>query len=395
MIPKEFLRSSYCYDLPEELIASEPIKVRSDSRLLVVNRTQKTIQHSVFSKLPVILKDFFGEKTVHIVANNTRVMKARMLGKRINQRITGAESHLGGKVEFFVLAREPNAESGSRFQFRGLMKSSAQINPGFDFLLFKNNSPLQARGKVISKTADSAGIQYVAEFDRDLLLEEFGETPLPPYILAKRKKENPNFNLEKGSFDEDTMYNTEYASRSLDLMKSVAAPTAGRHFTLSLISELKNLDYTWDEISLHVGIGTFKPVETDDIRDHSLHSETVSIDRETAKQIEKYILKKEPILAVGTTSVRALEGSWEGKNGKGSTLFRDGMHDVNLFLHPGGTKHFQVVDAMITNFHLPESTLLMMVAHFIGDLDWTLKIYKDAIDNKYRFYSYGDAMLIL
>lgn len=306
-----------------------------------------------------------------MVVNNTRVFRARLMGERVGT---------GGRVEFFMLKKKSDRV------WQGLMKAGARVVPGFEFSVTAKNDQgqeIKITAKVIARDETSSGAIMTAEFSHDPLSVEMGEVPLPPYIVAKRGSE--------ASTDELEIYNTIFARET----GSVAAPTAGRHFTPGLIRTLQEKGIGWHEITLHVGIGTFKPVSVDDIRDHEMHPETASISSQVAGALNLAKKRGKKILAVGTTTTRTLEGMTQAEN----EMLEFGTRDVNLFIHPGAedgeNHHWRYVDAMLTNFHLPESTLFMMVASFLNDTEWLLEIYREAIRERYRFYSYGDAMLIL
>jgi S-adenosylmethionine:tRNA ribosyltransferase-isomerase len=350
---------NYQYSLPEELIAAEPLEQRDRSRLLVVNRNSRTWEHRVFNEIPEIL-----DPGTVIVANNTRVIRARLLGER---------EETGGKVEFFMLRRIEVA------CWAGLMKTGARVVPGFRFRI-PDREGGWVRAEVIRREESPAGVILTARFSRDPVEADIGEVPLPPYIVAKRKDWGP---------EELDTYNTVFGSET----GSVAAPTAGRHFTPDLITRLRSRGLDWQELTLHVGIGTFKPVSVADVRDHVMHAEPVEITPTVADSLNAAKSAGKKILAVGTTTTRALEG--RSAPGAGRFEVAHGVSDVNLFIHPGAGYEWKFTDAMITNFHLPGSTLIMMVASFIGDLGFTLRIYEEAVRERYRFYSYGDAMLIL
>jgi S-adenosylmethionine:tRNA ribosyltransferase-isomerase len=354
-----FKTSEYSFHLPECLIAAEPLEQRDHSRLLVVHKRSRVIEHRFVHELPDIL-----DSRYILVANNTKVIRARLNGERIGT---------GGKVEFFLLKK---IETGL---WSGLMKTGARVQPGFEFRIPKSdgqwiNATVEAREETTS------GVILTARFSEDPVMANVGEVPLPPYIVAKRKI---------ASADELKRYNTVFGTEE----GSVAAPTAGRHFTPELIERLKQRGIQWEELTLHVGLGTFKPVSTSDLRDHQMHEESVDVLSEVAERITKAKREGKKILAIGTTSTRTLEGRTRSESESFELL--PGPSSVNLFIHPGKEYSWKAVDAMLTNFHLPESTLLMMVASFIGDLSFTLEVYRVAIAQQYRFYSYGDAMLIL
>ena len=361
-----FSTQTYSFDLPEALIASEPLALRDASRLLVVHRKSKTIEHRSIRDLPLLLDSSYA-----LVANNTRVFRARLFGNRVSDPRNGP----GAKVEFFMLKQvAPNT-------WQGLMKTGPKVREGFEFVV----QGVQAR--VVAREETNSGALITAQFSRDPLEAGIGVVPLPPYIVSKRAKTQTMEVSPDVSARELEIYNTVYAKDA----GSVASPTAGRHFTPALIEELKSRGITWNEITLHVGLGTFKPVVVDDLREHKMHAESATISSAVAQALnaEKQAGKK--ILSVGTTTTRTLESFFDLYSGK----LVSGSKETDIFIYPESGHEWSFVDAMLTNFHLPESTLLMMVASFIGDTDWLLKIYQEAIQMHYRFYSYGDAMLIL
>ena len=357
-----FSRNKYNYDLPNDLVAAEPLSARESARLLVVNRKSRTLEHRLIQDLPEILDSSFS-----IVANNTKVFRARLFGNRV-----GTDA----KVEFFMLKQV------GPLRWQGLMKTGPRVTPGFEFKV----SDILV--KVIDREETNAGVIITAEFSEDPLSKNVGEVPRPPYIVAKRLElaaagstpavKNPN---------ELEVYNTTYAKES----GSVAAPTAGRHFTADLIQKLTKKGISWSEVTLHVGLGTFKPVMVDDIREHRMHAESATISPVVAQQLNADKKAGKKILAVGTTSTRTLESFYDPKSG----LLKSGTQETEIFIYPESGHSWSMVDAMLTNFHFPESTLLMMVSSFVGDTDWVLEIYREAVKQKYRFYSYGDAMLII
>lgn len=355
-----FKTGDYRFDLPEELIAATPLKNRDESRLLVVDRKTKSISHRRIKDLTAILTP----NTV-LVANNTKVIRARLLGERVGT---------GGKIEFFLLQKNASV---SKPTWEGLMKSGAKITVGFEFVVYG------IHGRVIKREDTNAGAVFTAEFSKDPVEAGVGEVPLPPYIQQKLEHFGQMDLASNQVLDE---YNTLFAKEE----GSVAAPTAGRHFTPELIAELKKRGMDWKEITLHVGLGTFKPVMVEDLRHHTMHAEMASVSEVVANELNVAKSSGRKILSVGTTTTRTLEGfcSEEG-------ALQSGTRALDLFIYPGSSHRWKFVEAMLTNFHLPESTLLMMIASFIGDREWTLQIYQEAIREKYRFYSYGDAMLIL
>lgn len=337
---KQFNLQSYFYDIPESLIAQYPLKKRDQARLMVLDRQKKTIKHDLFYNIDKYLPF----QTVFVV-NNSKVIAARLLG---------VKSDTGGQVEVFLLK---DLEGG--YSFEALLKPLKKIHVG-QTLDFGSGLKAQLMDK------DNRIVKFNK---RNILaiLQKKGHIPLPPYI--KREDEE--------SDRED--YQTVYAKK----LGSVAAPTAGLHFTRELIMKLKKQDYQFVETTLHVGYGTFKPVEAADIRNHQMHHETFEVSRPIYKKIFESKDKSQKICAVGTTSCRILESIERDKILSAST---------NLFMYPGFS--FRMTDFLVTNFHLPYSSLLMLVCAF-GGYDFVTKAYQEAIKHKYRFYSYGDAMLIL
>lgn len=340
--------SLFDYRLPEELIAQYPLPERDESRLMVLNRDTGDIQHTKFAQLPEFLSS--GDL---LVLNNTKVIPARLIGKKEKS---------GGKVEILLLS--PKGEG----LWDALVKRSSRMPPGTKVIF--GDGRLAA--KVLGKT-ETHGRLVQFEHNGDLrgLIEEFGRPPLPPYI--KREADDG----DRGR------YQTIYAKKD----GAVAAPTAGLHFTEALFAEMETKNISTVEVMLHVGLGTFQPVRAENIEDHDLHSEEFEITSEAAQQINDVKDSDSKIVAVGTTSVRVLESSVDAG---GRVSARSGSTDI--FIYPGCK--FRAVDALVTNFHLPKSTLLMLVSAFAGR-EFVMEAYREAVAKQYRFYSYGDAMLIL
>jgi S-adenosylmethionine:tRNA ribosyltransferase-isomerase len=341
--------SDYDYKLPESSIAQKPEEQRDRSKLLVLNRKKNYLSHHEFSKLP----DFLTPEDL-LVVNNTEVIPGRLLGQK----------DTGGKVEVLIL----DYAGGKGILYQCLVKASKGPKPG-SFLIFDQG--LKAR--VISFDKGIYKLKFQCEDRFETVLYKIGNMPLPPYI--KRGK-------EKKPCDDRKSYQTVYATQK----GAIAAPTAGLHFTENLLEEISSRGVETVSVTLHVGYGTFLPVRVSDIREHEIHSEWYSISKKTADAINRAVLGKRRIVAVGTTSVRTLEYASD-ENG----VVKPGEGYCDLFIFPG--YKFKVVDSMITNFHLPQSTLLMLVSAFAGR-ETILNAYQEAISNKYRFYSYGDAMLI-
>jgi len=340
--------SLFDYDLPEELIAQFPLPKRDESRLMVLDRRTETISHHIFSQLP----DFLNNGDL-LVMNNTKVIPARLIGKK---------EKTGGDVEILLLSVMANG------LWKALVKHSSRIKYGSKVIF--GDGRLTAR--ILDKTESQERlIKFETDGNPKKLIEELGKPPLPPYIKREIEPEDKE------------RYQTIYAKEE----GAVAAPTAGLHFTEAVFENLKVKGIDRVEITLHVGLGTFQPVKTENVEDHIIHEEIFSIPSEVAKRINETRSKGGKIVAVGTTTVRALESSIDAN---GEIIPRSGS--TNIYIYPGFK--FRAVDAMITNFHLPKSTLIMLVCAFAGR-DFVMRAYHSAIKEKYRFYSYGDAMLIL
>jgi S-adenosylmethionine:tRNA ribosyltransferase-isomerase len=345
----------YDYELPPESIAQVPVSKRDHSRLLVLDRKKKSISDSRFFDLSTLLRS--GDL---LVVNDTRVVPARLFGQK--------ES--GGQVEILVLEPRDSADEGPATR-SCLVRSSKRPKNG-SILFFE--SGVSGRVREVLKNG-LVRITFSGDRSIDSLLEEKGHVPLPPYI--KRVQDSSNSLLDKDR------YQTIFSKRK----GAIAAPTAGLHFTGNLVEKLEIAGISLAHLTLHVGYGTFRPVRTRDIRRHQLGEEFYHIEPETAKAVEHTKKKGGRVVAVGTTVVRALETA---VTTDGSILSGDGKTD--LLVTPGFS--FRVVDALITNFHLPMSSLLFLVSAFAG-LELIRQSYRSAVRKGYRFYSYGDAMMIL
>lgn len=336
--------SDFNYDLPEELIAQKPCYPRDASRLLVLDRKTGITSHKYFYNLPHYL-----EPGDTLVFNNTRVIPARLIGAR---------EDTGGKVEVFLLNRLTGDD------WETLVKPGKRARPG-TIIRFSDELSCQ-----VMDTTDFGGrvVRFRYEGIFEEILDRLGETPLPPYI--------------KERLDDQERYQTVYARER----GSAAAPTAGLHFTPELLKKLEDMGINLVFITLHVGLGTFRPVSVADITQHVMHREYFSIDEPTAQVINQTKERGNRIVAVGTTSVRTLESA--AKNGHVSAC--SGWTDI--FIYPG--YQFQIVNSICTNFHLPESTLIMLISAFAGR-DKIMKAYEEAVREQYRFFSFGDAMLII
>ncbi len=339
--------SSYNFDLPRELIADRPVPDRHSSKLLVYDEESDSITHSTFSEIHQFLP---AHST--LVFNRSRVFPCRLIGKKPS----------GGEAEVFILSLLH--ENGI---YPGMVRASGKRKVGDVFII----------GDLISeiKTVNGDGTFGLtfSQGHQELLktLDQIGKIPIPPYIR----------NGESDEEDKRT-YQTVYAQET----GSVAAPTAGLHFSEELLNKLKSQGHELATVTLHVGAGTFAPVKAQNILDHKMHQEFFTIDSENLKKIQSAKFR----IAVGTTTLRTLESSYQ--NGNVQFDHPGSLKSTAIFLHPG--KEVHSIDAMVTNFHLPESSLIMLVSALIGR-EKTLEIYKTAVQHKYRFFSYGDGMLIL
>jgi S-adenosylmethionine:tRNA ribosyltransferase-isomerase len=354
------------YTLPPELIAQEPCEPRDLARLLVARRADQSIEHRRIFDLPEFLNP--GDL---LVLNDTRVLPARLYGKR---------ARTGGKWEGLFLRELPEATWEMLCQTRGTLREGeiVHIEPGplrLELITRLPGGRWQAKPLAPGTTIE--------------LLESYGHMPLPPYI--RKGADRP---------EDRERYQTIFAKHA----GAVAAPTAGLHFTQRLFEYLMARGIRLCTVTLHVGLGTFQPIQVDDYTDHPMHSEWGQLPQETVDEIEQCKMRRDRVFAVGTTSVRVLESaalSWRQDSvldmnnparSASCGLLKAWSGETNLFIHP--PYHFRVVDALITNFHLPRTTLLLLVAAFAG-VELTKRVYETAIAERYRFYSYGDAMLIV
>lgn len=355
---KDYLLSSYDYDLPEERIAQFPCGEPGSSRLLVTDRENGTIEHASFRDIASFLPE-----NALLVANNARVLQARITWQRPS----------GGKAEFLLLTPLPLVlESTVTLGGESISRVECLLKPAGKF---RQGDTIQITSEVQCRIIDKKSfgrhvVDLIWHGNLEDIFAKYGKLPLPPYIKREPEK------------SDSSRYQTVFASKT----GAVAAPTAGLHFTSELRSSLEKQNFQICEITLYVGYGTFSPVREDDIRGHKMHCEYVELDAETAKTINTAKEAGRPIVAVGTTSLRALEGIAQA-TGKIDEF--SGWTDI--FIYPGF--EFQVVDALVTNFHLPQSSLLMLVSAFAGREN-ILSAYAEAVKQGYRFFSYGDAMLI-
>lgn len=342
--------SDYWYDLPKELIAQDPLDKRDSSRLLVVNKTTGEISHKHFYDV----LDYINEGDV-LVINDTKVIPARLIGT-----IDGKDA----PCEIFLVKRI------DKDLWECLVKPGKKLKIGTKVNFIKELSC-----EIVDIKEDGNRIvKFIYDGIFEEILDKAGTVPLPPYITHK--------------LDDKNRYQTVYATYK----GSVAAPTAGLHFTNELLSKIEEKGVSIVKITLHVSLGTFRPVKVENIEEHKMHSEKVIITKESADKINNAILKGKKIFCVGTTSCRSLESASYFDEEKNKYLVKAFDGETNIFIYEG--YKFKIMNALITNFHLPESTLLMLVSAFAGK-ELVFKAYKEAIKEKYRFYSFGDASLFV
>ena len=337
--------SDFDFDLPEELIAQHPLEKRDSSRLMVLDKNTGEIEHKSFHDVIEYLNE--GDT---LVLNNTRVMPARLIGEN---------EGTGGKIEFLLLKRI----EGDRWECLAKPGKRAKVGQKFTF----------GEGKLICTVVDIVEegnriIEFSYEGIFEQVLDELGEMPLPPYITEK--------------LEDKERYQTVYSKEK----GSAAAPTAGLHFTEELLKEIKAKGVNIAYLTLHVGLGTFRPVKVEDINEHIMHSEYYHLDNENADLINETKKRGNKVIAVGTTSTRTLETI-----GDDNGFVREQSGWTDIFIYPG--YKYKVIDELITNFHLPESTLIMLVSALAGK-EHVMNAYNEAVKEKYRFFSFGDSMLI-
>ncbi len=345
--------SDFDFKFNEKLIATKPVSPRDSSRLLVLDKKSGEIEHRKFFNILEYL-----EKGDILVLNNTRVFPARLLGEKLET---------GGKIEVFLLNEIKN------HRWKCLLKGR-RLRPG-SIINFK-----KLKCELVKDNQDGT---WEVDFDKKgkelmIFIEKIGQVPLPPYIKREGKDERAN---------DKKNYQTVFADENK--AGSVAAPTAGLHFTKRLLKKIKDKGIQIEYITLHVGMGTFAPVKVDDIKKHKMHAEWAEIKKDVLTKILKTKKNGGKVIAVGTTSARSLEALVEIENHKSQITNQNAW--VDIFIYPG--YKFKVVDSLITNFHLPKSTLLMLVSALASKKNIDLA-YKEAVQKKYRFYSYGDAMFI-
>lgn len=346
--PHKMAISDFDYELPADRIAQEPLADRAASKLMVLNRSEKSIEHHVFRELPGYLQP--GDL---LVVNDSRVIPARINGFRST----------GGAVEFLLL--RPDIEG----TWLALAKPAKRIKVGERIRIPSRSEGADAH--IVLKQKLTEG-QVLVELDVELQahMESFGHVPLPPYITHQ--------------LEDDSRYQTVYANES----GSAAAPTAGLHFTENVIEEIKSRGVDFATVTLHVGLDTFRPVSAEYAEDHEIHSEWCSVSAETWEKIEATRQRGGRVIAVGTTSARTLETLGQRLKAGDAGPF-DAF--TSIYITPG--YEWTMVDALLTNFHLPKSTLLLMISSFAGK-NYVMSAYQSAIENDYRFFSFGDAMLI-
>lgn len=338
--------SDFYYELPKELIAQDPLSDRASSRLMVLDKANKSFEHKVFTDVCDYLKA--GDC---LVLNNTKVIPARLLGNRENT---------GGACEVFLLKRKSDSV------WECLVKPGRKLKEGAGVIF--GDGMLKA---VIEEVIDDGNRIVRFEYDGifEEILDKLGQMPLPPYITHELKDKN--------------RYQTVYAKYE----GSAAAPTAGLHFTKELLEKIENMGVKIAYVTLHVGLGTFRPVKVEDVTNHHMHSEFYSVSKEACDIINETKAGGGRVICVGTTSCRTIESAADD-----SGLVVPGSDNTDIFIYPG--YKFKVLDGLITNFHLPESTLLMLVSALCGR-DFILNCYEEAVKERYRFFSFGDAMFIL
>ena len=338
--------SDFFYELPEELIAQDPLEDRTASKLLVLDRKTDKLEHKIFSDVIDYLKP--GDC---LVINNTRVIPARLIGEK---------EDTGGKVEILLLKRRENDI------WESLVKPGKKLRPGARVTF--GDGRLKAEILEIAEEGNRL-VKFYYEGIFEEILDSLGEIPLPPYITHK--------------LEDKEMYQTVYAKFD----GSAAAPTAGLHFTNELLEKIRQKGIKIASITLHVGLGTFRPVKVEDVNNHHMHTEWYEVNKEAAEIINETKKNGGRVICVGTTSCRTIE-SVADENG----LMSAKTGETDIFIYPG--YKFKVMDGLITNFHLPESTLVMLVSAFAGK-ERVLSAYETAVKERYRFFSFGDAMILI
>ncbi len=341
--------NKFSFDLPEELIAQRPSENREASRLMRLRRDNGLISHHSIRNLPELIPS-----DVVLVINDSKVRKARIYGETAN----------GGIVEFLLLEERGNGE------WKALASKAKRQKVGREYLFPGKMHDRPVRGSITGIEGSFRLIRFSPAIDEEYL-DAYGHIPLPPYI---RREDTP---------EDERRYQTVYAEAA----GSVAAPTAGLHLTDALLSALEEKGVRIVRITLHVGLGTFSPIRSDEVEKHEMHRESFHISAGSAALVNEAKSRGRPVYAVGTTSVRTLESAWDSRAGK----LASGNGETDLFIYPG--YRFSVVDGLLTNFHTPKSSLLVLVSAFAGK-DLIDRAYRTAVEERYRFFSYGDAMLI-
>ncbi len=345
----------FYYDLPEELIAQDPLEDRSGSRLMVLKKKTGVLEHRIFKQIIDYLKP--GDC---LVINNTKVIPARLIGEKLSENSNSETNDVqGARIELLLLKRRENDI------WETLVKPGKKARPGIKISF--------GGGKLIGEILDvieegNRLIRFTYQGIFEEILDQLGQMPLPPYITHELADKN--------------RYQTVYAKQE----GSAAAPTAGLHFTKELLKQIEGMGIQIANVTLHVGLGTFRPVKVDNILEHHMHSEFYQVTEETAAIINETKRAGGRIICVGTTSCRTVESASDA-NG----IIHAGSGDTSIFIYPG--YQFKVMDALITNFHLPESTLMMLVSALAGR-EYIMAAYEEAVKERYRFFSFGDAMLI-
>ncbi len=343
-----YKKADYDFYLPQELIAQSPSAKRDESRLMLLDARSGTVSHDTFDKL----YQYLSPKTL-LVRNNTKVIPARLFANKIT----------GARIELLLIERLADTEN--RTVYEVLAKPARRLH--IKDKLFFDTPFLMA--EVIEKKSEKIILEFKSQGVFEDVLYKIGQIPLPKYI-------------KKELYDKDR-YQTIYAKSG----ESAAAPTAGLHFTDELFRKIKSKGIEIVDLNLNIGLGTFAPVRTDNLKEHKMHKESFSISKKAAEKINNAKENSYKILAIGTTTVRALESAWDNK----ANTLKYGDFETDIFIYPG--YKFKVVDSLVTNFHLPKSTLLMLVSALAGREN-ILHAYNEAVKEKYRFFSFGDAMFI-
>jgi S-adenosylmethionine:tRNA ribosyltransferase-isomerase len=346
----------FYYELPEELIAQDPLEDRSGSRLLVLDKVTGAIEHRIFNQITQYLK-----KGDCLVVNNTKVIPARLIGEKIHEKSSTipSEEVPGAKIELLLLKRKDNDIWETLVKPGKKARTGTKISFGNGILV----------GEIIEMQEDGNRlVQFKYQGIFEEILDQLGQMPLPPYITHE--------------LADKSRYQTVYAK----LDGSAAAPTAGLHFTKELLTEIEGLGIRIANVTLHVGLGTFRPVKVENVLEHHMHTEFYQVTQEAADIINETKRKGCRVICVGTTSCRTIESAADEHG-----IVQPGSGDTSIFIYPG--YQFKVLDALITNFHLPESTLMMLVSALAGR-EQIMSAYEEAVKERYRFFSFGDAMFL-